>query len=163
MDLSQYSMNDMLLAAIRSEINADEVYSRLAEGVKNAFLKDKLRFLAEEEKKHQEKLESIYRENFPGKEVVIPEETPVPLPDIILPTEKAPLSQVLESAMGAEMAANEFYTSLSGFFDDPNTKATLAYLAAMEMGHYKLLAIEREYALTFEEFDEYHPMMHAGP
>jgi rubrerythrin len=156
-------MNDMLLAAIRSEINANEVYSKLAEGVKNAFLKDKLRFLAGEEKKHEEKLESIYEENFPGKEVIIPEETPVPLPDIILPSEEVPLSQVLESAMGAEMAANEFYTSLSDFFEDPNTKATLTYLAAMEMGHYKLLAIEKEYTQTFEDFDEYYPMMHTGP
>lgn len=163
MDLSEYSMNDMLLAAVKSEVSANEVYATLAEGVKNAFLKDKLNFLAGEEKKHKEKLESIYKENFPGKEVVLPEESPVPLPDIIFPNEKVPLSQILESAMGAEKAANEFYKSLSEFFDDPNTKATLAYLAAMESGHYKLLEIEKEFAERFEEFDEYTPMMHAGP
>jgi rubrerythrin len=163
MDLSEYSMNDMLLAAIKSEVSANEIYSMLAGGVKNAFLKDKLNFLAEEEKKHQDKLESIYEENFPGKEVALPEESPVPLPDIIFPNENVPLSLILESAMGAEKAANDFYQSLSELFDDPNTKATLTYLAAMEMGHYKLLEIEKEFATRFEEFDEYVPMMHAGP
>ncbi|MEE9224014.1 MAG: ferritin family protein [Thermoplasmata archaeon] len=163
MDLSKYSMDDLLLAAIKSEVSANEVYVILAEGVKNAFLKDKLSFLSGEEKKHQEKLESIYRENFPGKEVVLPEESPVPLPEIMFPDEGVPLSQILDSAMKAEMAANEFYKSLSGLFEDPNTKATLIYLAAMEMGHYKLLEIEKEYAERFEDFDEYVPMMHEGP
>lgn len=163
MDLSKYSMDDMLLAAIKSEVSAIEVYATLAEGVKNAFLKDKLNFLAGEEKKHQEKLESMYGENFPGKEVVLPKESPVPLPEIMFPDEGVPLSRILESAMGAEMAANEFYKSLSELFEDPNTKATLTYLAAMEMGHYKLLEIEKEYAERFEDFDEYVPMMHAGP
>jgi rubrerythrin len=163
MDLSEYDMEDLLLAAIKSEVRAHEVYTALAEGVKNAFLKDKLEFLASEEMKHQEKLESIYGENFPGKEVVLPEESPVPLPELIFPHEGVPLSTVLESAMNAELAANEFYESLAGLFEDPNTQATLGYLAAMEMGHYKLLEIEKEYAERFEDFDEYVPMMHAGP
>jgi rubrerythrin len=163
MDLSEYTMNDMLLAAVKSEVSANEVYSTLAEGVANAFLKDKLNFLAEEEKKHQSKLETIYKENFPGQEIVLPESSPVPLPDIIFPNENVPISQILESAMGAEMAANDFYKSLSELFEDPNTKATLTYLAAMELGHYKLLEIEKEYAERFEDFDEYVPMMHAGP
>ncbi len=163
MDLTQYSMDEMLLAAIRSEMNANEVYIGLSGGVKNAFLKDKLDFLAGEEKKHEKKLREIYGENFPGKEVVVPEESPVPLPDIILPDEKVPLTQVLESAMGAEMAAHEFYTKLSDVFENPTTKATLTYLAAMEMGHYKLLEIEKEIAGRFEDFDVYEPMMHAGP
>lgn len=163
MDLTEYNMEDLLLAAIKSEINANEVYTMLAEGVKNAFLKDKLSFLAEEEKKHEETIRRTFSETFPGKEIVLPEETPVPLPDIIIPNERGPLSQVLESAMGAEMAAHDYYTKLSDFFDNPNTKATLTYLAAMEKGHYLLLEIEKEYAKRFEEFDVYEPMMHAGP
>ena len=163
MDLTEYSMEDLLLAAIKSEISANDVYIMLAGRVKNAFLKDKLNFLAHEEEKHEKTLRGVYNENFPGKEVVVPEETPVPLPDIILPDERVPLTQVLESAMGAEMGANEFYTKISELFDNPTTKATLAYLAAMELGHYKLLAIEKEIAQTFEDFNVYEPMMHTGP
>ena len=163
MDLTKYNMDDLLFAAIKSEINANEVYTRLAGGVKNAFLKDKLNFLAGEEKKHEETLRGVFRETFPGKEVVLPEETPVPLPDIIIPDEQVPLTQILESAMGAEMAAHEYYKKLSEMFDNPTTKATLTYLAAMEMGHYKLLEIEKEIAGRFEDFDVYEPMMHAGP
>jgi len=163
MDLTEYNMEDLLLAAIKSEVNANEVYIMLAGGVKNAYLKDRLNFLAEEERKHQQTLESVFKENFPSKEVVMPDETPVPLPNIVLPDEKVPLTQVLESAMGAELAAQEFYTSLSGLFENPNTKATLTYLAAMERGHYMLLEIEKEIAGRFEDFDVYEPMMHEGP
>lgn len=163
MDLSKFSMEDMLLAAIKSEIGAKEAYFKLAGGIKNAFLKDKLEFLAWEEDKHRKALESIFKETLLGKEIVVPEETPVPLPDIEIPDEKVPLSTILASAMKAEMAARDFYNSLSELFDNPNTKAAVAYLASMELGHYKLLEIEKEIAERFEEYDEYWPMMHAGP
>ncbi len=163
MELNEYSMDDLLFAAIKSEINANEVYTRLAGGVKNAFLKDKLNFLAGEEKKHENSLIGIFNEIFPGQDIVLPEETPVPLPDIIIPEEKVPLTQILESAMGAEMAAHDYYNKLSEMFENPHTKATLTYLAAMEMGHYRLLEIEKDVAGRFEDFDVYEPMMHAGP
>lgn len=163
MDLSEYTMEDLLLAAIKSEIGANEAYTKLAGGVKNAFLRDKLKFLAEEEVKHKQNLEEIYKETMMGKAPVVPEETPVPLPDIVVPDEKVPLSGILQSAMNAEIAAHNFYTSLRERFDNPTMQAAIAYLAAMEMGHYKLLEIEKRMAEDFEDYDEYWPMMHAGP
>ncbi len=163
MDLSGFKTEELLLAAIRSEIGANEAYIKLAGGVKNAFLKDRLEFLAGEEVKHKETLVQIFKEVFMGKEPVVPEETPVPLPDIVVPDEKVPLSEILQSAMNAEMAAHDFYTSLTERFDNPTRQATVTYLAAMEMGHYKLLEIEKQMAEDFEDYDEYWPMMHAGP
>ncbi|MFQ6060805.1 MAG: ferritin family protein [Thermoplasmata archaeon] len=155
MDLTEYNMEDMLLSALKSEVEAKKAYLIMASRVKNAFLKDKLEFLATQEEKHRETLESVFRETLGGKEIVLPKETPVPLPSIVLPDEKSPLSIVLESAMKAEKAAYEFYSSLSDRFEDPNMKATVTYLASMETGHYKLLEIEKEIAERFEEYDEY--------
>ncbi|UCD92130.1 MAG: ferritin family protein [Methanobacteriota archaeon] len=163
MDLSEFNTEDLLLAAIKSEIGANEAYTKLAGGVKNAFLKDRLKFLAEEEMKHRETLITVFKETFMGKEPVVPDETPVPLPDIVVPDEKVPLSRILQSAMDAEIAAHEFYKSLTGRFDNPTMQASIAYLAAMEMGHYNLLQMDKQMAEDFEDYDEYWPMMHAGP
>ena len=65
--------------------------------------------------------------------------------------------------MEAESAAHDFYLSMAGRYeDDKNIKKTLQYFATMEMGHYKLLEIERKNALDFEQYDQVWPMMHAG-
>ena len=78
--------------------------------------------------------------------------------------ENTPLSKILEQAMVAEKAAQEFYESLSGRFEE-NSKieSTLRYFATMELGHYKLLEIEKDNVERFEEADVYWPMVHVGP
>ena len=163
MDLSKFTLEDVILSATRSEIGSGKQYRDIASKVENAFLKEKLLFLADEEAKHQEFLEGLYARTFPGKNMVVPEQTPVPLPEIKVYNEDINLSEVLESAMEAEKAAKEFYYELSKQFDkEPDIKKNLEYLASMEWGHYKLLEIERENSLNFESYDEYWPMMHVG-
>ena len=49
MDLSRYTLEDVLLTALKSEYEANLLYSKLAESTKNAFLKERLMFLAKEE------------------------------------------------------------------------------------------------------------------
>lgn len=164
MDLSIYGLEDLLLAAMKSEIDSGSVYSKLASRVKNAFLKDRLEFLAEEEEKHKKYIEYLYKKHFPDKDIVLPEQTQVPLPQLKIPDESIPLSEVFESAMEAEMAAHDFYSHLAERFEaDSEVKKQLAYLAMMEMTHYKLLELEKESTVKFETFDTIWPMMHAGP
>jgi rubrerythrin len=47
--------------------------------------------------------------------------------------------------------------------DNPRLKKTIEYVATMEMGHYKLLEIEKNNMEQFEDFDVYSPMVHVGP
>jgi rubrerythrin len=163
MDLSHFSREELFLSAIKSELDSREVYSRLSESVKNAFLKGRLTFLASEEEKHKVFLEDAFRREFPGKELVLPEKTPVPLPEIRIPDELVPLSEVLESAMNAELAAQEFYNSFATQFPDgTDMRKTLEFFATMEMGHYRLLEMERDNIERFESYDAYWPMMHIG-
>jgi rubrerythrin len=163
MDLSHFSREELFLSAIKSELDSREVYSRLSESVKNAFLKGRLTFLASEEEKHKAFLEDAFKREFPGKELVLPEKTPVPLPEIRIPDELVPLSEVLESAMNAELATQEFYNSFATQFPDgTDMRKTLEFFATMEMGHYKLLEIERDNMQRFESYDAYWPMMHIG-
>lgn len=165
MDLSIYSLEDLILTALKSEIESKEAYSRLADGVKNFVLKERLNFLAGEEEKHRGFFQRLYSRTFPGKKMAIPEgASPVPLPKIKVDDESTPLSEILESAMEAEMAAHGFYTGLADRFEDQlDIKKMLLYIASMEMGHYKILEIERDNTKRFEDYDSEWPMMHAGP
>lgn len=163
MDLRTFSEEELFLSAIRSEVDAKDVYSKLADGIKNAFLKDKLKFLAGEEEKHQRYLENVYGTRFAGKEIELPEKSFVPLPEIQFQNESVPVSEVIDSAMKAELAAQDFYNSFADSFeDDSEIKKILEFFATMELGHYKLLEIEKENIKKFEEYDDYWPMMHMG-
>jgi rubrerythrin len=164
MDLSKYSEEDLLLSAIKSEVDSKEVYSTLADIVKNFFLKDRLKFLASEEEKHRTFLESLFMKKIPKKEIILPEKTPVPLPELKIADEDILISDVLEKAMLAEMAAHDFYIKMADrFSDEKDIHKTLQYFASMEIGHFKLLEVEKQKALDFEQYDQVWPMMHAGP
>ena len=163
MDLSSFTEEEIFLSAIKSEVDANFIYTKLADVVKNAFLKEKLMFMAGEEDKHRQYLNKAFKVWFPGKEQELPSKTIVPLPKMLIPNEKVLVSEVISSAMEAELTASEFYTSFSERFDDDSdTKKTLLYFASMEQAHYKLLEIERENLEKFEEYDNYWPMMHTG-
>ena len=164
MDLSEFDEGTLLLAALRSEIDSKLVYQQFADRVKNALLKDKLNFISAEEEKHRSVIEGVYRERFPNKEIAIPENSPVPLPEIKITDEMMPLSEVFSMAMNAETAAYEFYQQLAGLYkDQPRLNKMIAYVASMEMGHYRLLEIEKDNMERFEDFDVYLPHVHAGP
>ncbi len=164
MDLTKFTREELILTALKSEVEAKKIYSILAEMVKNAFLKERLNFLAAEEEKHRQFFEELYKKEFPGKEISLPEKTPVPLPEMIITKETVPLTEVLEMAMRAEMAAYEFYNSLADLYkEEAGTENMLRYIASMEMGHYRLLEIERQQAQRFEDFDIAWSMIHIGP
>jgi rubrerythrin len=164
MNLDSYKLEDLFLSAIKSEVESNKLYSSLAKNIKNGLLQDKLEFLAKEEEKHKKFLEDAYINHFPNQEIKLPKETPVPLPEIKITDENIPLSRILNIAMEAEMAAYEFYRSFADRFEN-GTKIshTLKYFSDMELGHYKLLEVEKESMERFEEADVYWPMMHIGP
>ncbi len=164
MDLGNYSTEELILTALRSEVEANQVYTTLAQGVKNAYLKGRLQFLADEEEKHRAFLDKLYRSEFGGREPVLPEASPVPMPDLKIPTEQVPISTVFNAGMEAEKAASEFYAAMATRWGKGSeAHDMLMYFSKMEMGHYRLLETERDAAADFEEFDSVWPLMHAGP
>ena len=164
MDLGMFNLEDLLLVALKSEVDSKNVYSKLARRVKNYLLKDKLEFLAKEEESHRIFIEDVYKNHFPDKKIRLPEKSPVPLPEVNISDEDMPISKVLKDAKEAEKSANDFYNSLAQRFpEDSKLNNTLLYFASMEMGHYKLLEVEKESLESFEEADVYWPMMHVGP
>ncbi len=162
MNIDEYDLKTLLLAAIKSEVESKEVSETFAHRVKNSLLKDRLLFLAGEEDKHRAFLETYYKREFENEDIVLPEKSPVPLPHVD-PSEDRLLSEIIEDAMKAELAAKDFYESLKFRVEDEETKNMLQILANMEQGHYDILAKELENLKRFEDYDEYWPMMHAGP
>jgi rubrerythrin len=164
MDLDSYSLEDLILTALKSELDAAVIYSRISEGIKNAFLKERINFIAAEEERHREFMEGLYKKQFPDKQMELPASTPVPLPEIKIENEQVSPVQVFEMAMVAELAANKFYNSFAKRFEnETDVKKMLIYFATMEMGHYRLFELEKENMEKYEEFDFEWPMMHVGP
>jgi len=163
MDLKQYKMEDLLLTAMKAEVDAEGFYRELAGRVKNAMLVDRLEFLAAEEAKHRRYFEAQFQKDFPDKEICLPEKGVVPLPEVKLEGEDTPLSKVFDQAMDAELAAYDFYRGIAGLYADEATRNMIFYVASMEMGHYRLLQIERESAERFEVFEVSWPDIHVGP
>ncbi len=162
MNIDEFDLKTLLLAAIKSEVESKEVYETLANRIKNALFKERLLFLAGEEDKHRAFLEAYYRREFGDVEIALPEKSPVPLPHVD-PSEDRLLSEIIEDAMKAELAAKDFYESLKGKVSDEETRNMLQILANMEKGHYDILSQELENLKRFEDYDEYWPMMHVGP
>lgn len=163
MNLDSFDLKELFLAAIKSEIESNQLYSKMAKKTKNGLLEDKLNFLAKEEEKHRKYIEDLYLNHYPNNKIIIPNTTPVPLPKVDF-SEDTALSKLLTQSMNAEKSASEFYKSLSDRFEK-GTKIhnTLLYFSDMEIGHYNILKMEKESMERFEEADVYWPMMHIGP
>jgi len=163
MNLDNFKLDELLLTAIKSEIDSNKFYKRIAKKTKNGLLQNKLEFLAKEEEKHREFVEDIYKNHYPDEKINLPKETPVPMPKIDL-DEEMPVSKLLDMAMKAEEKASDFYKSLADRFEEGSKiHNTLLYFADMEKGHYTILELEKESMERFEEADVYWPMTHVGP
>ena len=142
MNLDKYDLEELLLTAIKSEVESNKLYKKTAKKTENGLLQDKLEFLANEEDKHKIYVEDIYRNHYPGKEIKLPKITPVPLPEIKI-NDDMPVSKILISAMVAEKSAQDFYKSLAERFEKGSKiNNTLLYFADMELGHYTILKME---------------------
>jgi|UniRef100_A0A7V3KPF7 rubrerythrin len=162
MDLSKYTLKDIILTALKSEVESKDLYEKMKNRVSNFVLRDKFDFLAKEEEKHRVFFEKMFAQNFPGETVALPDKSPVPLPEIGPEVEKLPISEVLEIAMKAELKASEFYKSMMELFSDEMIRKTLEYISTVELSHYKLLEAERDYAKKFEDYEVEWPGFHIG-
>lgn len=177
MNLAQYSKKEILLSALKSEVDSEKAYLEMAKRVKNVLLSDRLRFLAQEEKKHASFLIQLFKAEFPEERPKVPEEVIIPLPEIDLSDESLPMSELLEQAKKAEEVAATFYSSMISIFAEregvigdeqererlDSVRNSLLYLATMEIGHARILETEAEHARTNEHDTMEWDMIHVGP
>lgn len=132
---------EILGIGIKSEIDAVNLYTRMKEMVGSDDLKEKMDFLISQEKKHEQILKEAYDKKYPEVELVLPENSIIPLIDEVLGRD-ASLKELFEVAMKAEKIAEDFYSNLAGNTSDSNAKSILLYMASMEQSHYAILAAE---------------------
>lgn len=166
MDIKDIGFDDLLATAVKSEINSREVYEYLAERSENFVTVERFQFLAAEEEKHERFVRMIHERSFGGKELDVPDKSPVPMPFIRFNDDMKD-SEIIQQAMEAEIAARDFYKQISEKAEeegkDDEIVRTMEYLSGMEQNHYNILESERERIAEFEEFDQYWPEMHIGP
>lgn len=165
-DLSSIDVQEAMATAIKSEMEAANVYKKLKGMVSNFVIKDKLDFLISEEKKHQQLVRKLYEKMFSETDPALPEKSLAPRLTLALKeTETVP--DLLEVAIDAEKKSEEFYDALSQEVADRGAQEILQYLASMEHGHYSLLKGEYELCIRDEQYyergDFQYDMVHIGP
>lgn len=148
---SQLTVRQLLEMASRAEMDANRIYSDLAQSLKNPLLKEKFQWLAFEENKHKESLAKLFSTLFREEKMEIPDNTDEALLPSINFTPSSSLVDILYQAMKAEEAAGDFYLSLAQKVSDPQQKI-LKYLSHVEHSHYTML--KSEYLMA-REFDNY--------
>ncbi len=137
MDISSMGIEEALATAIKSEVEAAEVYKKLKSMVSNFVIKEKLNFLISEEDKHKQIISKLYEKMFTDEEPALPEKSIAPRLTLALQGTETVLD-LLEIAIDAEKKSEEFYDALSQKVNDRGAQEILQYLASMEHGHYSL-------------------------
>ena len=139
--------------AVRAEADANRIYTRMADRVRNSLLKEKFQLLALEEKKHKDILLRLFASLWGGERPEIPKVVDERLLPAVSIKPSSGLADVLNQAMNAEKSAREFYASLAKRIKAPN-RQILMYLSKVENTHYLMLRSEYILALQFEDYAE---------
>ena len=159
---------EILGVAIKSEIEAANLYRHMAGLVVNLDLQGRLHFLVQEEEKHRQILQEAYHRQFPEVELALPARSLVPTIQAAI-QEGAPVPELFRLAMEAERLSEEFYGDSAGRAAEENSRTILTYLSRMEHGHYELLRTEFEVIQrfpTYYQVKEFHlgdELVHLGP
>lgn len=132
---------EILGIAIKSEIDAVKLYTKMRNMVKSEDLKDKMVFLISQEQKHERLLKEAYAKQFPEIELALPPKAIVPRIDEVL-SRDASLKELFDVALEAERMAEEFYSELAEKTGEISAKTMLIYMANMEKSHFAILEAE---------------------
>lgn len=153
LSVARSSLKTLLGLAIRAEMDSQKVYGRLARRLRNPLLREKIKILAFEEKKHEKALRNLFNASFPKDTPVIPDKADEKLLPSVTIKPSSSLADVLAQAMNSEKAAENFYAQLSRRTRGDKRKI-LAYLSRVEKSHYLMLRSEYSLALAFEDYAE---------
>lgn len=135
--MDKRQLDDLLAAAIASELEANGFYRKVAERANNPQVRQIFTELAAEELGHRDFLEGarhdpnlVNRLSAPAADYHVAEATPLPALSIDMQPADA-----IALAMKKEQQAVELYRGLSARASDPTLAAALIGLSNMEQGH----------------------------
>src|SRR5437763_1467263 len=115
--------------AIRSEIDAQDVYKDLASMCEDEIIRDKFLNMYHEERKHQTLLEKMYKDMFPEVELILPESR---LPKEVIDSnvrKNCDVIEILQAAIAEEKKSREFYLDCAETVTDLSGKRMFRFLA----------------------------------
>jgi len=130
--------------AIRSEIDAQELYKELADKCNNDLLKNRLLILHNEEKRHQTILENIHKQLFSEVELKIPPTETIKKKIFGEVKKPEKITDLLKYAIDLERKSKEFYLDCAELVQDLSGKRMFRFLADMEFNHQMMLTNELE-------------------
>jgi len=146
MNIENMGMNEILGMAVATEIHGRKFYESLSVKVANPGVKKRIISLADDERRHQEIMEDLYRKTL-GKE---PDSLPARgVPDIIKAIaslrvdDKTQILQVLDMAIEAEAISAKFYHQGARLAIDRKLRAVFEELEKEEDGHFNYLVSEK--------------------
>ena len=134
---------EALEEAIYREIGAFRFYSAVAGEITNSGGKKKFREIADDEKRHREKLESWYNELSSEPFELSDDRMEESEIKGIRLDQRTGAEKALDIAIEAELKANEFYSEQAEKVDHQDLKELYLTLAEDEEGHYNLLVAEK--------------------
>lgn len=145
---------EVLGLAIRAEMDASDLYSRLAGCIKNEIARDRILQLAREEMKHRDLLEARYEQLARGTELALPESR---LPADVIGTHHPAMTlrEALTFAIDLEKSSRDMYLRAHDQASDLTGKQMFKFLADMEFQHQMELTHEYQMLLQYPRyFDE---------
>ncbi|EQB62474.1 MAG: Rubrerythrin [candidate division Zixibacteria bacterium RBG-1] len=130
--------------AIRSEMDAQDLYEELGQMTASATVAGRFKQLLKEEKQHQKILEDMYNRLFPQVKLKLP---PSVLPVIFSTKGKIAnksLAEVLQLAIDEERKSRDFYLDAAEQTPELSGKKMFRFLADMEYSHQMRLQAESE-------------------
>jgi rubrerythrin len=154
MDIESMNLEAILGMAVKTETLGRQFYLNLSEKIGNDDVRRKILGLADDEKRHQEIMENLYRKML-GKD---PTELPAKgVPDIIRAiaalkvSDKTQVLDVLDMAIEAESIATKFYQRGAAIAADNKTRIVFEELQREEEAHYNYLVSEKN-AITADYY-----------
>ncbi|AIF68467.1 hypothetical protein PAP_00095 [Palaeococcus pacificus DY20341] len=136
---------EIISYSISAETDSNRMYLDLAERIENSTLRERFKYLAEQEAKHKETLERLFKMLYPEKEPLKFNAYPLEAFSVYEDLKKAKDEvHVLELAMLSETVASQVYDYLASVVGDEGAKQAFKQLSLMERGHYELLYKEYE-------------------
>jgi rubrerythrin len=140
---------EVLGIAVRSEMDAQDVYQEMALRISNPRVKERFHLVVAEEQRDQILLERKYRELFP--------DVPLELPSSLLPPRVCSadlrgglgLLGVLDLAIQEERHSRNFSLGAASRVEDLGGKAMLNFLADWEYAHQMMLTAERDMLVKY--------------
>jgi rubrerythrin len=138
--------------AIRSEIDAQNLYEELTKRTPSASVGSRFKQLLKEEKQHQQILTDVYNRLFPQTELKLPPSVLAVGFDSKDKRSSKSLLEVLQLAIDEERKSREFYLDAAEQTPELSGKKMFRFLADMEYSHQMRLQAEYEMCSRYPNY-----------